>query len=96
MYDRYTLDRKCDNYVCVNAVTCLRGLVSISGFMDTTMDKRERERERERERAPDRENSATPRPANSRIAQEHSPCYWDPTALVRIGVRVTYFTVMHS
>ena len=50
--------------------------------MHATMDMRERERER----APDRENSAMPRPANRRVILEHSPVDWDPTAGGRDGI----------
>ena len=39
----------------------------------------DRERERDRERAPDRENSAMPRPAYRGEVLAHSPCDWDPT-----------------
>ena len=55
-------------------------LIRIHGYHDGY------ERERERERAPDRETSATPRPANRRVGQEHSPCDWDPTAGGRDGM----------
>ena len=46
----------------------------------------DRERERDRERAPDRENSATPRPAYRGEVLAHPPCDWDPTAGGRDGM----------
>ena len=50
------------------------------------MDIRMREREIERMRAPDRENSAMPKPAHRGVSVAHSPCDWDPTAGGRDGM----------